>query len=76
MSNFSTNGCVCVADINECTALMACENAKYECKNNPGSYECICKYKDSKGNEGCGTFTYDSILRIFNKTHKVEPNYL
>lgn len=59
LANLTITVCLHVADIDECTALMACENAKYECKNNVGSFDCICKYKDSKDNTGCG-----------NKCHK------
>uniref|UniRef100_A0A3Q3AEJ0 Si:ch73-105b23.6 n=1 Tax=Kryptolebias marmoratus TaxID=37003 RepID=A0A3Q3AEJ0_KRYMA len=64
---FTGNGQNCTID--ECTALVACDNAKYECKNKLGSYDCICRYKDSKDNKGC----LDDILRkgFTNKFYNV-----
>lgn len=56
----------CAVDTDECAALMACENAKYECKNKPGSFECLCRYQNDKDTEGCGTYTptYRPLLRL------------
>uniref|UniRef100_A0A3Q2GQ07 Si:ch73-105b23.6 n=1 Tax=Cyprinodon variegatus TaxID=28743 RepID=A0A3Q2GQ07_CYPVA len=49
-SGFSGDGYNCTID--ECADLMACENAKYECMNRPGSFECLCRYKNSKNADG------------------------
>ena len=47
------NGC---EDRNECQLNEACENAPYvTCKNNKGSYECIC----DAGYSGNGTHCFD-----------------
>uniref|UniRef100_A0A3Q1EUP3 Si:ch73-105b23.6 n=1 Tax=Acanthochromis polyacanthus TaxID=80966 RepID=A0A3Q1EUP3_9TELE len=48
---FAGDGQNCTID--ECAALMACENAKYECKNTPGSFECVCRYQNTKNTEQC-----------------------
>ncbi|XP_041867073.1 vitamin K-dependent protein S [Melanotaenia boesemani] len=57
---FTGDGHNCT-DTDECKALMACENAKYECKNIPGSFECLCRY-NTKDIEGC-----DAVyLRLVN----------
>ncbi|XP_055083462.1 mucin-like protein [Periophthalmus magnuspinnatus] len=50
---YTGDGKTCT-DINECVDLKTCPNAKYECKNTPGSVECVCRYKDSNHNDGCG----------------------
>lgn len=44
-------------DIDECEDLSACPNAKFECKNKPGSVDCFCRYQDAKDTDGCGRFT-------------------
>uniref|UniRef100_A0A3Q2QZC4 Si:ch73-105b23.6 n=1 Tax=Fundulus heteroclitus TaxID=8078 RepID=A0A3Q2QZC4_FUNHE len=51
-SGFSGDGHNCT-DVDECTEPMICENAKYECLNNRGSFKCLCRYKDSKNADGC-----------------------
>ncbi|KAK7901518.1 hypothetical protein WMY93_018287 [Mugilogobius chulae] len=50
--NYAGDGITCT-DINECADLSTCPNAKYECKNTPGSFECVCRYLDST-TQGCG----------------------
>ncbi|XP_037829285.1 mucin-like protein isoform X3 [Kryptolebias marmoratus] len=66
LANFTITAYLCVADIDECTALVACDNAKYECKNKLGSYDCICRYKDSKDNKGCGDSPNPPGYNTFN----------
>lgn len=49
--------CVCVVDIDECAVLSTCPNAKFECKNKPGSVDCFCRYQNTKDTDGCGMCT-------------------
>lgn len=49
--------CVCVVDIDECADLSTCPNAKFECKNKPGSVDCFCRYQNTKDTDGCGMCT-------------------
>lgn len=56
--SLSNGGFICFTDIDECADLMACENAKYECMNRPGSFECLCRYKNSKNADGCGMHSF------------------
>uniref|UniRef100_A0A3Q4HTD6 Si:ch73-105b23.6 n=1 Tax=Neolamprologus brichardi TaxID=32507 RepID=A0A3Q4HTD6_NEOBR len=51
MEGFNGDGHNCTKD--ECVEILTCQNAKYECKNKLGTYECICRYKNSKDDEGC-----------------------
>ncbi|XP_016519078.1 fibrillin-2 isoform X1 [Poecilia formosa] len=50
-TGFSGDGHNCT-DMDECAKFMPCKNAKYECVNKRGSYDCKCRYED-----GCGTYT-------------------
>ncbi|XP_047458169.1 fibrillin-1 [Mugil cephalus] len=53
-------------DVDECAALMSCENAKYECKNMPGSFQCLCRYQNDKDTEGCGDSPNPPGHNMFN----------
>ncbi|XP_061602077.1 neurogenic locus notch homolog protein 1-like [Cololabis saira] len=64
-SGFTGDGHNCT-DIDECAALMACENAKYECRNKPGSFECFCRYQNTKNTEGCGDSPNPPGFNTFN----------
>ncbi|MEQ2232453.1 hypothetical protein ILYODFUR_011547 [Ilyodon furcidens] len=64
-SGFNGDGHNCT-DVDECAALNACENAKYECLNKHGSFECLCRYKNSKNNDGCGNSTNPPGYNMFN----------
>ncbi|XP_057703561.1 fibrillin-3 [Corythoichthys intestinalis] len=52
-SGFLGNGLNCT-DIDECAEVSTCPNAKFECKNIPGSVECYCRYQNDKDTDGCG----------------------
>ncbi|XP_054885376.1 mucin-like protein [Poeciliopsis prolifica] len=58
-SGLSGDGYNCT-DVDECATLMPCKNAKYECVNKHGSYDCKCRYEDGCGNSmnppGCNMF--------------------
>ncbi|XP_035028119.1 mucin-like protein [Hippoglossus stenolepis] len=62
---FTGNGHNCT-DINECAEVSTCPNAKFECKNKPGSVECLCRYKDSKDTDGCGDSANPPGSNLFN----------
>ncbi|XP_028279854.1 mucin-like protein [Parambassis ranga] len=62
---FTGNGFNCT-DTDECAGLMACQNAKYECKNKPGSFECLCRYHNTKDTEGCGDSPNPPGFNLFN----------
>ncbi|XP_069000233.1 neurogenic locus Notch protein [Embiotoca jacksoni] len=62
---FTGDGYNCT-DTDECAALTACENAKYECKNKPGSFECLCRYQNNKDIEGCGDSPNPPGYNVFN----------
>ncbi|XP_024916753.1 mucin-like protein [Cynoglossus semilaevis] len=61
-SGYEGDGVSC-SDIDECADLSTCQNAKFECKNTPGSVECICRYKDSNG---CGDSANPPGSNLFN----------
>uniref|UniRef100_A0A3B4WAF5 Si:ch73-105b23.6 n=1 Tax=Seriola lalandi dorsalis TaxID=1841481 RepID=A0A3B4WAF5_SERLL len=48
---FTGDGHNCTID--ECEELSTCSNAKFECKNKPGSVDCLCRYKNTKDTDGC-----------------------
>lgn len=48
---------VCIVDIDECAELTTCPNAKFECKNKPGSVDCFCRYIKTKDTDRCGMCT-------------------
>uniref|UniRef100_A0A3Q3J623 Uncharacterized protein n=1 Tax=Monopterus albus TaxID=43700 RepID=A0A3Q3J623_MONAL len=48
---YDGNGHNCTID--ECAWLSTCPNAKYECKNKPGSVDCLCRYQKTSSSEGC-----------------------
>ncbi|XP_068452725.1 mucin-like protein, partial [Clinocottus analis] len=50
---FTGDGHNCT-DIDECAELTTCINAKFECKNKPGSVDCFCRYKKTENMDGCG----------------------
>uniref|UniRef100_A0A3B3IFZ7 Si:ch73-105b23.6 n=1 Tax=Oryzias latipes TaxID=8090 RepID=A0A3B3IFZ7_ORYLA len=62
---FTGDGLNCTID--ECAAFMTCQNAKYDCKNKPGSFECVCRYQNSKDREGCYNLFNVSVLWRTNK---------
>ncbi|XP_023819492.2 uncharacterized protein LOC101155537 isoform X2 [Oryzias latipes] len=62
---FTGDGLNCT-DIDECAAFMTCQNAKYDCKNKPGSFECVCRYQNSKDREGCGDSSNPPGYNLFN----------
>ncbi|CAB1443899.1 unnamed protein product [Pleuronectes platessa] len=66
---FTGNGHNCT-DINECAEMSTCPNAKFECKNKPGSVECLCRYKDSKDTDGCGDSANPPGSNLFNVSVK------
>uniref|UniRef100_A0A3Q3D7E5 Si:ch73-105b23.6 n=1 Tax=Hippocampus comes TaxID=109280 RepID=A0A3Q3D7E5_HIPCM len=39
--------------IDECAQMSTCPNAKFECKNKPGSVDCFCRYQNAKDSDGC-----------------------
>ncbi|XP_017164593.1 mucin-4 isoform X2 [Poecilia reticulata] len=57
---FSGDGHNCT-DVDECAELKQCQNAKYECVNRRGSYDCKCRYED-----GCGNSTNPPGYNMFN----------
>ncbi|XP_043991780.1 mucin-like protein [Gambusia affinis] len=59
-SGFSGDGHNCT-DVDECANLMPCKNAKYECVNKHGSYDCKCRYED-----GCGNSMNPPGYNMFN----------
>ncbi|XP_077470036.1 mucin-like protein [Stigmatopora argus] len=50
---FWGNGLNCT-DIDECAEMSTCPNAKFECKNIPGSVECFCRYQNDMDTDECG----------------------
>ncbi|TDH00847.1 hypothetical protein EPR50_G00174060 [Perca flavescens] len=62
---FTGDGGNCT-DIDECAALTTCPNAKFECKNKPGSVECICRYQKTKDTDGCGDSANPPGFNVFN----------
>ncbi|XP_039995969.1 fibrillin-2 isoform X3 [Xiphias gladius] len=62
---FTGNGHNCT-DIDECAELSTCPNAKFECKNKPGSVDCVCRYKDTKDTDGCGDSANPPGSNLFN----------
>nr|XP_057916324.1 fibrillin-3 isoform X3 [Doryrhamphus excisus] len=53
-------------DIDECADLSACPNAKYECKNKPGSVDCFCRYENPQESDGCGDSGNPPGGNVFN----------
>nr|XP_061835732.1 mucin-like protein [Nerophis lumbriciformis] len=62
---FFGNGINCT-DIDECAELSACPNAKFECKNKPGSVDCSCRYQDTRESDGCGDAGNPPGGNVFN----------
>ncbi|XP_029962393.1 fibrillin-1 [Salarias fasciatus] len=62
---FTGDGYNCT-DIDECATLKACENAKYQCRNRPGSFQCLCRYQDTTDAEGCGDSPNPPGNNVFN----------
>ncbi|XP_044070958.1 mucin-like protein isoform X2 [Siniperca chuatsi] len=62
---FTGNGQNCT-DIDECAELSTCPNAKFECKNKPGSVDCVCRYQKTKDPDGCGDFANPPGYNVFN----------
>ncbi|XP_061913861.1 mucin-like protein [Entelurus aequoreus] len=53
-------------DIDECAELSACPNAKFECKNKPGSVDCYCRYQETRESDGCGDAGNPPGGNVFN----------
>ncbi|XP_045927345.1 mucin-like protein [Micropterus dolomieu] len=62
---FTGNGQNCT-DIDECAKLSTCPNAKYECRNTPGSVDCLCRYQKTKDTDGCGDSVNPPGYNVFN----------
>ncbi|XP_056252002.1 mucin-like protein [Seriola aureovittata] len=62
---FTGDGHNCT-DIDECEELSTCSNAKFECKNKPGSVDCLCRYKNTKDTDGCGDSANPPGSNVFN----------
>ncbi|KAM3606136.1 uncharacterized protein V6R79_011362 [Siganus canaliculatus] len=62
---FTGNGYNCT-DTDECAELSTCPNAKFECKNKPGSFDCFCRYKKTKDTDGCGDSANPPGHNVFN----------
>ncbi|XP_075903434.1 uncharacterized protein LOC142902350 [Nelusetta ayraudi] len=62
---FTGNGKNCT-DIDECAVLSTCPNAKFECKNQPGSVDCSCRYHNTKDTDGCGDSANPPGANVFN----------
>ncbi|XP_059215533.1 mucin-like protein [Centropristis striata] len=66
-SGFTGDGRNCT-DIDECAELTTCPNAKFECKNKPGSVDCFCRYQKTKDTDGCGDSANPPGFNVFNVT--------
>ncbi|TNN66489.1 Fibrillin-1 [Liparis tanakae] len=62
---FTGDGRNCT-DIDECAELTTCPNAKFECKNKPGSVDCFCRYIKTKDTDRCGDSDNPSGCNVFN----------
>ncbi|XP_049457035.1 mucin-like protein [Epinephelus fuscoguttatus] len=62
---FTGDGQNCT-DIDECADLATCPNAKFECKNKPGSVDCSCRYQKTKDTDGCGDSANPPGCNVFN----------
>ncbi|XP_042290199.1 fibrillin-1 [Thunnus maccoyii] len=62
---FSGDGRNCT-DIDECANISTCPNAKFECKNKPGSVDCSCRYQNTKDTDGCGDSANPPGCNVFN----------
>nr|XP_033469720.1 mucin-like protein [Epinephelus lanceolatus] len=62
---FTGDGQNCT-DIDECADLETCPNAKFECKNKPGSVDCSCRYQKTKDTDGCGDSANPPGCNVFN----------
>ncbi|KAF3842404.1 hypothetical protein F7725_024355, partial [Dissostichus mawsoni] len=60
--------------VDECAELATCPNAKFECKNTPGSVECFCRYKKTRDTDGCGDLTNPPGGNVFNVSVGWVPN--
>ncbi|KAM8858714.1 uncharacterized protein AB9W97_019143 [Spinachia spinachia] len=64
-TGFTGDGHNCT-DIDECAELTTCGNAKFECRNRPGSVDCLCRYRRSKDTDGCGDSANPPGCNVFN----------
>uniref|UniRef100_G3NDM3 Si:ch73-105b23.1 n=2 Tax=Gasterosteus aculeatus aculeatus TaxID=481459 RepID=G3NDM3_GASAC len=64
-TGFTGDGHNCT-DIDECAELTTCGNAKFECRNGPGSVACLCRYRRSKDTDGCGDSANPPGCNVFN----------
>ncbi|XP_034080829.1 mucin-like protein isoform X2 [Gymnodraco acuticeps] len=70
---FTGDGRNCT-DVDECAELATCPNAKFECKNTPGSVECFCRYKKTRDTDGCGDLANPPGGNVFNVSVVWVPN--
>ncbi|KAK5882024.1 hypothetical protein CesoFtcFv8_020658 [Champsocephalus esox] len=70
---FTGDGRNCT-DVDECAELATCQNAKFECKNTPGSVECFCRYKKTRDTDGCGDLANPPGGNVFNVSVGWVPN--
>ncbi|TMS04304.1 Calmodulin [Larimichthys crocea] len=64
-TGFTGDGYNCT-DIDECADLSACPSAKFECQNKPGSFDCFCRYQNSRNTDGCGDSANPPGWNVFN----------
>ncbi|XP_055358339.1 mucin-like protein isoform X2 [Betta splendens] len=63
---FTGDGRNCT-DVDECETLQFCPNAKFECKNSPGSFTCLCRYQSpGSSSTGCGESVNSPGSNVFN----------
>ncbi|XP_061646281.1 mucin-like protein [Phyllopteryx taeniolatus] len=53
-------------DIDECADMSTCPNAKFECKNKPGSVDCFCRYQNAMDSDRCGDSANPPGGNVFN----------
>ncbi|KAF3708555.1 Fibrillin-2 Fibrillin-2 C-terminal peptide [Channa argus] len=72
-NGFTGNGHNCT-DIDECAILTTCPNAKFECKNQQGSFDCFCRYQRTSFTDGCGDSANPPGSNVFTVSVKWKKN--